>query len=113
MTCTECRDALNAFVDVELAPEEMDHVRAHLRACAACAEAARGLANLSHRLRTNLARYPAPDVLKARVRADIAAAAAGGASPAQPSRAAWATWARMAVVAGIAAVASSLVTLGV
>ena len=113
MTCAECRDALDAFADGELLPEEMEGVRAHLGSCAACAERSRGVSELSQRLKANLIRYPAPDVLKARVRADVAAAASG--PSAHPSRAARAkpAWVRMAVVAGFTAVASSLTTMGV
>ena len=113
MTCAECRDALNAFADGELLPEEMELVRAHLGSCAACAERSRVVSELSQRLKANLIRYPAPDVLKARIRADVAAVASG--PSAHPSRAARATpaWVRMAVVASFTAVASSVITLGV
>ena len=113
MTCAECRDALDAFADGELLPEEMESVRAHLGSCAACAERSRGVSELSQLLKSNLVRYPAPDVLKARVRADVSAVASG--PSAHPLRAVRATsaWVRMAVVAGFTAVASSLITQGI
>jgi len=73
MTCQQCTDSLHAFVDDELLPEEMDEVRAHLDSCASCARAHATIQNTSRQLRAELMRYPAPDVLKARIRASLAA----------------------------------------
>lgn len=72
MQCGDCRDALNAFVDGELMPEESEEIRRHLPSCDDCAAEHKTLVAVSQRVKAGLVRYPAPDVLKARIRAALA-----------------------------------------
>jgi anti-sigma factor (TIGR02949 family) len=72
MQCDECRDALNAYVDGELMPEEAEEVRRHLPACEECAAQHDTLVAVSRRVKAGLQRHQAPDVLKARIRNALA-----------------------------------------
>jgi anti-sigma factor RsiW len=72
MRCDDCRDALSAYVDGELLPEEGDMIREHLASCGQCATEHDALAALSRRLKAGLERSPAPDILKARIRSALA-----------------------------------------
>jgi anti-sigma factor RsiW len=73
MQCDRCMESLHGYVDGELLPEEMDAVRRHLEGCASCTRAYEAIRDSSRLLRATLMRYPAPDVLKARIRASAAA----------------------------------------
>jgi anti-sigma factor RsiW len=75
-TCTEMHLLIQADVDGELTPAESARVGAHLDTCPACAELQAGLLALSGRLRQDLPYHPAPDALRAAVRARIAAVSA-------------------------------------
>jgi anti-sigma factor RsiW len=72
MKCTDCLELLGPYVDGELPADEAADVEEHLKTCPDCASAQRRLVGTSFQLRAGLARYPAPDVLKARIRAAIA-----------------------------------------
>ncbi len=72
MRCNECRDLLNAYLDDELMPEESEAIRGHLSSCSECAAEHRTLLAVSERLKANLERFRAPDVLKARIRGALA-----------------------------------------
>lgn len=72
MTCKECLDSLNAYVDGELAADEAAAVRDHLATCDDCAAQHTRLVEGTMRLKGALMRYEAPDVLKARIRASLA-----------------------------------------
>ena len=72
MTCKECLDGLNAYVDGELAADEAASVRDHLATCEDCAAQHTTLVEGTMRLKGALMRYEAPDVLKARIRASLA-----------------------------------------
>jgi anti-sigma factor RsiW len=72
MRCDECRETIGAYVDRELMPEETDAVDEHLATCAACRAEVDTTLGLSRRLREGFDRTPAPDVLKARIRAALA-----------------------------------------
>jgi anti-sigma factor RsiW len=71
MTCKECLDSLNAYVDGELAADEAAAVRDHLATCDDCAAQHTRLVEGTMRLKGALMRYEAPDVLKARIRASL------------------------------------------
>jgi len=72
MRCEDCREALNAYVDGELMPEESDAIRSHLPSCDECAAEHELLLAVSHRLKAGLQHRAAPDVLKARIRNALA-----------------------------------------
>jgi anti-sigma factor RsiW len=75
MRCHDCREALDAYIDHELLPEEADAVRDHLAGCDVCETEHDVTVALSRRIREGLDRTPAPDVLKARIRSALAQAA--------------------------------------
>ena len=115
MTCQQCVDSLHAYADGELSPDEMDAVRSHLDTCAACARAHASIRDTSRLLRENLMRHRAPDVLKARIRASVAAEGEGAAvlAPARPR--AWSDgwssgWSRTAAAMVVAAMLGSVAT---
>lgn len=72
MTCADCRDALNAYVDGELMPDEAQDIRDHLSTCGDCAAEHEVLMTVSRRLKAGLQRPRAPDILRARIRSAIA-----------------------------------------
>jgi anti-sigma factor (TIGR02949 family) len=72
MQCEDCREALNAYVDGELMPEEAEEVRRHLPSCEECAAEHETLVAVSRRVKSGLERFEAPDVLKARIRSALA-----------------------------------------
>jgi anti-sigma factor RsiW len=79
MRCEECRSLLDAYVDGELPPRDAARVRDHLEECGACAAEHRMLTELSARVRGAIDRPMAPDVLKARIRGELAREEPGGA----------------------------------
>jgi anti-sigma factor RsiW len=72
MKCEDCREALDAYVDGELMLEESENIRRHLPSCDECAAEHEALVAVSRRVKASLQRYPAPDVLKARIRSALA-----------------------------------------
>jgi anti-sigma factor (TIGR02949 family) len=114
MQCDRCIDSLHAYVDGELLPDEMDAVRRHLEGCAACTRAYETIRDSSRLLRSTLMRYPAPDVLKARIRVSAAAETQrAGAPPRSRSAVDRMVRSRVAAVALIAAVVGSGATAAV
>jgi anti-sigma factor RsiW len=113
MTCEEVLANLGPFVDNELAPEEAARMSEHLQGCVDCARAHRRLLEASSQLKGALIRYEAPDVLKARIRAGLAAATIEDVVPSRqplllsPS----ARWLRTVAAAGVVAIASSAMTV--
>ena len=96
--CDGMRLLIQADVDGELSPAEAAQVGAHLDGCPACTETQAQLLELSGRLRRELPYHPAPDALRAAVRARIAAmsmpeATQPGRTPAVVRRPSW--WARL------------------
>ncbi len=107
MTCAQCRELLDAYVDGELPIEEMAAVREHIVSCAECANEHASLVATSRRIGETLVKYQAPDVLKARIR--VALAQPGPLAPDAPS--AKTTPARRLALGGIGvAIASSILT---
>jgi anti-sigma factor RsiW len=72
MTCAQCRELLDAYIDGELPGEDAAAVREHLASCAECAREHELLVATSRRIGETLVRYQAPDVLKARIRIALA-----------------------------------------
>src|SRR4051812_50020102 len=87
MRCDECRAMLDGYVDGQLAPHDAARIRDHLDQCGACAAEHKMLSEVSTRLRRAIGRPVAPDVLKARVRADLARSES--ARPAPTRRRGW------------------------
>src|SRR5262249_36680331 len=106
MRCNECRDALDVYVDNELAPDEMAEVRAHLAQCAECQSAHREIVATSQAMRAHLVRYAAPDVLRARIRNAIAEESRRDERPAPRNR----SWTQLVAAGVVIAAASSALT---
>ena len=110
-SCEEMRLLVQADVDGELSPAEAARVAAHVGGCASCAETEARLLALRARLRREVPPEPAPEALRAKVRASIA-----GLLPAEPVvRAAppWRAWVRQGVGFGAGAALAAGVALAV
>ena len=103
--CVEVRDALDAFLDGELPPDQRARVRDHLAECVDCARRSDELEAVSRRVQEALVQHRAPDVLKARIRAAIADAAVA------PERPVGWGWLRYAAAGVLIAAVSSAATL--
>jgi anti-sigma factor RsiW len=107
MTCAQCRELLDAFIDGELPGEDTAAVREHIASCPECAREHELLAATSRRIGETLVKYQAPDVLKARIR--VALAQPGPLAPDAPS--AKTIPARRLALGGLGvAIASSILT---
>jgi anti-sigma factor RsiW len=114
MRCDQCAESLHGYLDEELLPDEMDAVRRHLEGCADCARAYESIRESSRLLRATLMRYPAPDVLKARIRASAAAEGRRADPPSHPrSTLDRLLWSRVAAAALVAAILGSGATAAV
>ncbi len=71
MNCTQTRELLNGYVDGELPPVQAIAVAEHLSTCAECASVYEGVLTTVRTLRDGLAKYRAPDLLRARVRSAL------------------------------------------
>ena len=72
MTCDQCRELLDAYVDGELPTGEAAAVRGHIASCPECTRELEMLDATSRRIGETLVKYQAPDVLKARIRIALA-----------------------------------------
>src|SRR5271169_4512281 len=72
MSCMDWKDRLDAYVDAELPPQEIDSFRAHAATCTECASSALVLMEAKGALRRAGRRYVASSDLRARVLAAIA-----------------------------------------
>jgi anti-sigma factor RsiW len=72
MTCAQCQELLDAYIDGELPAADEAAVREHIASCAECAREHAALAATSRRIGETLVKYQAPDVLKARIRVALA-----------------------------------------
>jgi anti-sigma factor RsiW len=70
--CKPTIAALSAYIDGELPPPQADSVAEHLTTCARCSAEYHSMLDTVALLRSQLQRYTAPDVLRARVRSAIA-----------------------------------------
>jgi anti-sigma factor RsiW len=106
MHCSDCRDAINAYVDEELLTDEQRDVREHIASCVECRREHDVLVATTRTLKEGLVRYPAPDVLKARIRSALARPDAMESPPVPLGR----SWAQLAAAAVLIAVSSSGLT---
>jgi len=67
--CAEMPLLLQAELDGELSPAESARMARHVSWCAACAAMSERLGQVSHRVRQEATRHPAPPALRRRVRA--------------------------------------------
>ncbi|MFL5527415.1 MAG: anti-sigma factor family protein [Gemmatimonadaceae bacterium] len=114
MTCADCLESLGPYVDGELPTDEAAVVEEHLTSCADCAAAHGRLVTTSSQLRAGLTRYPAPDVLKARIRAALVQTNPQASAP--PRRAPFyrvVSWPSAIAAAAVVAVLSSALTFSV
>lgn len=70
--CQPTRATLSAYVDGELPPEDAAAIADHLTTCAHCSAEYQTVLETIALTRTQLERFTAPDVLRARIRAAIA-----------------------------------------
>ncbi len=82
--CLEWRDRIEAYVDAELPPADMDAFRVHAKSCAACAASALATTQSKMAVRRAASRYTAPSELRARITA--LAKVEAQATPAKPER---------------------------
>jgi anti-sigma factor (TIGR02949 family) len=82
MECAEARDHLVDLNQGRLEAETAASVRAHVARCPECAAAFHAQARIRALIQTRLPRYPAPDELRARIRA----------SAARPQSTGWRAW---------------------
>jgi anti-sigma factor RsiW len=110
MTCAQCQELLDAYIDGELPAADEAAVREHIAVCAECAREHATLAATSRRIGDSLVKYQAPDVLKARIRVALAQPdpLAPAASPAKPI-----TTRRLAFGGLGIAIASSILTFAI
>ena len=99
MTHPAVEAQLDAYLDGELAAPDAAELEQHLRACPECSRLERRRRALSTALRDELPRFPAPDTLRAGVRAGARAEAGRTARRRAPS------WGTLAVAASLALVA--------
>ncbi|HVX38371.1 MAG TPA: anti-sigma factor [Gemmatimonadaceae bacterium] len=112
MTCADCRELLNAYLDGELLSDERARVAQHLSTCAECEGEHDLLGATSHRIQEGLVRHTAPDVLKARIRSALAKPDAY--TPPEPAAARRGPrWPGLAAAGLVVALASSAVTFGI
>jgi anti-sigma factor (TIGR02949 family) len=90
MDCAEARDHLSDLNRGRLPASTADAVRAHVEACAACAEALDVDAEVRARVRREAPRYTAPPALRERIRARLADSALAQAAPTRSGG--WRTW---------------------
>ncbi len=110
MRCTDCREALNALLDDQLAPDRAAAVHDHLAVCADCRREYDTLLAVSNSLKEGLVRYTAPAQLEDRIRQSIARDEADIERPALELPEASRRWTSL-VAAGLAiAIASSTLT---
>ncbi|MGH7618336.1 MAG: anti-sigma factor family protein [Gemmatimonadaceae bacterium] len=109
MRCADCRDSLNALIDGELDADATTLVRDHIANCEECRRERDMLADTSSLLQEGLVRYPAPDVLKARLRTAFARPRPFE----EPARPRASRWMSLAAAGAVIALASSAITLSV
>jgi len=72
MDCTKAQALRHPYLDGEIDPVDVSAVEAHLRGCADCAAAFRRDRELSAAIKLEVPRYRAPELLRARIRSELA-----------------------------------------
>jgi anti-sigma factor RsiW len=109
MNCAQCRELLDAYVDGELPRDDVAAVRDHIASCADCAREHARLLAVSQRIGGTLVKYPAPDVLKARIRVALTQT-----NPLAPDASPKRITTRRLAIGGIGiAIASSILTFAI
>jgi anti-sigma factor RsiW len=112
MTSAHVGESLGAYVDGELAPDRAMEIAEHLTTCAECSHEYDAMLVTVRTAREGLARYQAPDVLRARIRASLREETAPAVARVAPStRRAWRIPWNAVAAALVIAVASSGVTM--
>lgn len=99
MTCQDWQTRVEAYVDAELSPHEMDSFRAHAASCTDCASTALALIEAKGALRRAGRRYATTPDLRARLTATIAAQASGATTKPEPRMATILSWPKWALAA--------------
>jgi mycothiol system anti-sigma-R factor len=73
ITCTSCLEALHPFIDRELSDDDIVQVHEHLDACRGCLHLFQFEASLRRLVRVRCQEQQAPDGLRARISACLAA----------------------------------------
>ncbi len=89
MNCNEAKTLIHAYTDGELGLESALEIERHLEECADCARERASLAALSAALGDPALRYAAPDALRRRLGAALAAGEAAITARAPSARAPW------------------------
>ena len=105
--CQPTRATLGAYVDGELPPDDAAAIADHLTTCAHCSAEYQTVLDTIALTRSQLERFTAPDVLRARIRAALATTPteqepAPERSTRRPDERSWSRWARpMLIAAGL------------
>lgn len=78
ITCEDAFRRLDAFLDRELAPQELQRVEAHLETCVCCAREFAFEADVLQQVRVRVRRVAAPQALIERIARLLAAERGGG-----------------------------------
>jgi mycothiol system anti-sigma-R factor len=73
ITCTSCLEALHPYIDRELSDEDIVQVHEHLDACRGCLHLFQFEASLRRLVRVRCQELQAPDSLRAKIAACLAA----------------------------------------
>ena len=71
MTCVECKELMDRYLDGALEPAAAATLREHVAGCEQCRDELGARDQAASRLRAALPRYAAPDVLRARIRSAV------------------------------------------
>lgn len=67
ITCRDCIQALNPYIDRELSDDDITHVREHLAACGGCLHVYQFEESVRRLVRVKCQEQAAPDSLRARI----------------------------------------------
>jgi len=101
-------DALSAHIDGELSADRSQEIAEHLTTCAQCSAEYEAMLETIAALHSQIQRYTAPDVLRARIRAAVATTPSETVPVVPPRLARHGRWRRAAVAAAALMVAAAL-----
>jgi anti-sigma factor RsiW len=99
MSCQDWQTRVEAYVDAELSPHEMESFRAHAASCTECASTALALIEAKGALRRAGHRYVASPGLRARIAAATAAQAGASTTRQEPRKATVLSWPKWVMAA--------------